>query len=81
MTGLAAGYAIGKVGDAVRPLVVLLTRKLTPVRPRLPLREQGLRLHGSYPHFCVSVLHCFQANGPAKLSCVSNATTSVWELY
>ena len=57
ITGLAAGYAIGIVGDSVRFL--LTTRhcvscgarlNMMAVRTRLRDREQGVREHGAYSH-------------------------------
>jgi hypothetical protein len=58
MTGLAAGYAIGFVGDSVRvsPLALLrvLTSGCTTVRARLRIREPGLCFYGSHSHFCGS---------------------------
>lgn len=53
-TGLAAGYAIGYVGDAVSIEARLARKSLTPVRSCIPPRIQDLRRNGLDPHFRVS---------------------------
>jgi hypothetical protein len=54
-TGLAAGYAIGIVGDSVRLVTrhfaVFLFNMVHVVRPCLRSRIQGICGHGSDPHF------------------------------
>jgi len=58
MTGLAAGYAIGFVGDSVRVALLALLRVLmsgcATVRARLRVREPSVRFYGSHSHFCGS---------------------------
>jgi hypothetical protein len=60
LTGLAAGYAVGYVGDAVRlPLLWFAAVTDNPpnlniVCPRIRLRIKSIRHYGPHPHLCRS---------------------------